>query len=402
MSEKKYTYRLAPCPAYDVDGMEKWLADMSEKGLHLSADGFFLGFATFEKGSPKKLKYRLAPADKNTSFYASYDGEPDAEELELSEAYGWKYIAKRGEFHIYCSEDPDSRELNTDPEVYAMALKTAFKRRVDSAVTSFLWMIIYPIIVMRGAVLLNMINVGTLFSLFGFALLLWFFAESAVYAAKLGKLRKRMLTEHFIKPETAPKYSSFKYNFLRISRLVLGVVWVILILRMFGIAISEENYTSLDSVTEDPPFATIADFAPEGDYKPEPFMGIGDSTRIWRDVLAPVNYDWQEHAVVTCEDKKIEGTLYLDYHETVSAGIAKILAKEYCRYDFVKNKFKKPEPLSLPDLDIDGYIGYYDSIHVPVVVLHHGKKVVHASFHQYSGSEMTVDEWVTALAESIK
>ena len=51
MSEKSYSYRLAPCPSYDIDGMQGWLAQMAQKGLHLSSDGFFAGFAIFEKGT---------------------------------------------------------------------------------------------------------------------------------------------------------------------------------------------------------------------------------------------------------------------------------------------------------------------------------------------------------------
>ena len=39
--ERKRAYRLAPCPAYDIEGTESWLEDMAEKGLVLSGDGFF-------------------------------------------------------------------------------------------------------------------------------------------------------------------------------------------------------------------------------------------------------------------------------------------------------------------------------------------------------------------------
>ena len=41
MAETKYRYRIPPCPAYDIPGMESWLEDLAAKGLHLSKDGFF-------------------------------------------------------------------------------------------------------------------------------------------------------------------------------------------------------------------------------------------------------------------------------------------------------------------------------------------------------------------------
>ena len=60
--EPKHVYRLPPCPAYDIEGMESWLSDMAANGLLLSADGFFAGFAIFEKSEPRAVRYRLAPS----------------------------------------------------------------------------------------------------------------------------------------------------------------------------------------------------------------------------------------------------------------------------------------------------------------------------------------------------
>ena len=57
--EKKTYYRLTPCPAYDVEGMESWLEDLAEKGLFLTRDGFFCGFGFFHREEPRKVKYRL-------------------------------------------------------------------------------------------------------------------------------------------------------------------------------------------------------------------------------------------------------------------------------------------------------------------------------------------------------
>lgn len=402
MSEKSYSYRLAPCPSYDIDGMQGWLAQMAQKGLHLSSDGFFAGFAIFEKGTSKTVKYRLSPARKTTSFWTNNNGDPEDEEIELSETYGWEYVAKRGEFHIYRSEDPDSRELSTDPEVYAIALKAAFKRRLDAAISSFLWTIIYPLMVIKGNLLLTMLNIGSWLFLFGSALLLWSLINSIIHAVRLGVLRKKLLTERTIDGLTLPTQSPLKYNLLRISYLLLIIVWIFLILNTFGIAITEENEIPLEDFYEDPPFATMADFSPEGSYQQDYFMDISNSVRVWSDPLAPVNYDWDELATVTNANGKISGSLYLDYHETASPFLSKLLAREYRLFDLVKNDYKEPDELPLPELGIDYSYGYYDSIHIPTVVLRHGKKVIHASFHQYHDSEMPIEAWVTILADSIK
>ena len=55
-------WRFPPCPAYDVEATESWLQSMAAQGLHLSEDGFFAGFACFDRGKPKQTRYRLEAA----------------------------------------------------------------------------------------------------------------------------------------------------------------------------------------------------------------------------------------------------------------------------------------------------------------------------------------------------
>ena len=118
--EPKLVHRLIPCPQYDVSGMECWLSDMAKQGYHLQKDGFFAGVATFEKSTPQTVIYQLQPSEKSTSMWADNNGDPDEEAVELSKEYGWEYVAKRGEFHVYRTFDPEARAFHTDPEVQAL------------------------------------------------------------------------------------------------------------------------------------------------------------------------------------------------------------------------------------------------------------------------------------------
>jgi len=59
MRESRHVWRIVPCLPYDVEGLESWLTDQAARGLHLSRDGFFAGFAIFEKGEPRHTVYRL-------------------------------------------------------------------------------------------------------------------------------------------------------------------------------------------------------------------------------------------------------------------------------------------------------------------------------------------------------
>ena len=127
MSEPKYVHRFPPCPAYDMTGQEAWLEAMAAKGLVLTGDGLFCGFACFEQTAPKRIRYRLQPARQGTLFK---DGGPDAAVVELAEEFGWKHLANHGEYGIFCTEDPNARELDTDPQVRAMALRKTYRRKL--------------------------------------------------------------------------------------------------------------------------------------------------------------------------------------------------------------------------------------------------------------------------------
>ncbi len=125
MVEKKDTksvHRIIPCPDYDVTGVECWLSYMAERGYILRDGGVFRGIAAFDRCEPKKVRYRLQPAQKGFVIYDN-DG-PSDDEVELNGAFGWKYVAKYGVFNIYRADDMDAREMDTDTEVQAMAMNS--------------------------------------------------------------------------------------------------------------------------------------------------------------------------------------------------------------------------------------------------------------------------------------
>ena len=98
-TNEKQCYRLPPCPDYDIEGTESWLSDMAASGLHLSRDGFFAGFAIFNKETPRAMRYRLDAAPKKAGLFAE-GAEPDEEAVSLSAASGWDYVTARGQFLI--------------------------------------------------------------------------------------------------------------------------------------------------------------------------------------------------------------------------------------------------------------------------------------------------------------
>lgn len=149
MAQEAHTrtvYRRPPCPSYDVEGTEAWLTDLAREGLLLESDGFFAGFAAFEKTAPTRVKYRLEAAQKHASLWSEDGGEPDEAQVELCAQYRWEYVARHGQFYIYRSDDPSARELNTDPKVQALALNAVKKRLVSDLTSLLVWTVLYPLL----------------------------------------------------------------------------------------------------------------------------------------------------------------------------------------------------------------------------------------------------------------
>lgn len=53
----KFVKKLIPFESCDIPAIQSWLEDMAAQGLFYVDCGFFC--ARFEKGEPKKLRYRL-------------------------------------------------------------------------------------------------------------------------------------------------------------------------------------------------------------------------------------------------------------------------------------------------------------------------------------------------------
>ena len=126
MSEPKYASRFPPCPVYDLEGYESWLEDLAKQGLILTKSGFFFGSLEFEKTTPRPVRYRMQPLPKKKFLE---DRRPSDTALELAEAYGWEYLCNIGDYAVYICDDPTARELDTDPQVQAMALQQTYKRK---------------------------------------------------------------------------------------------------------------------------------------------------------------------------------------------------------------------------------------------------------------------------------
>lgn len=401
-------YRLPPCPAYDVAGMEGWLEEMARRGWFLAKDGFFAGVAAFERGAPKPGRYRLAGALKSTSMWSDNGGSPDPEEIALGEKYAWEYVCNRGDFTIYRTFDPDARELNTDPAVQAESIKVVKKRHRRSVIDSIFWLAVYPLLYFfRGGFLLEMISLHhSWYFLFTALIALVLFGGCLWEVVRLGKLQKQLQGGDTPTPACPSKSQAGRFWGRKAAVWLLVIVWVCVTLSRWSASVLGEDKTPLAWYSQTPPFATLTTLAGPGasGYRSTMTNGEMDTSynyfREWTDWLAPRNIKWAEHARISrAGGTVLDGGLYVDYHETAAPWIAAGLARDYVRYDRGRNR-KNYAPLDAPEVDAD-FIQAYVAL-FPTVVIQKGNIVVHVLFYQTGeGPEMPLEEWAALMAESI-
>ena len=397
-------YRLPPCPAWDIAGMESWLAEMAEKGLHLAHDGFFCGFAGFVCGEPQKVRYRLEAAQRKTGLWSDNDGEPEKEEIELGEKYSWEYVAKRGDFFIYRTADPSARELHTDPTVQALALNAVKKRKRGAVLDAVVLLVVYPILMTRGCLLLTAVSMGTWWTALVLLFAVLMIAGEVKAWRYLSRIQKALTEDGFYSAEPNGKKRRAAYCAEKAVKIVLAVVLACALLRNWGVTVTNENQIALADYTADLPFATIADLAGENstDYRQNmtamgrEFNTLEEKT----DILAPRMIEYNEEASVRQADGRlIDGGLYVEYYKMRNEKLAEWLTEEIYRFEKLKKHF---EPLTAPPLKADFAAAYRDELHFPTVLIRKGRVVIKTYFYQTSAYKIPLETWTEAVCEGLE
>lgn len=400
--EPKLVYRFIPCPQYDVSGMECWLSDMAKQGYQLQKDGFFAGIATFEKTTPQAVVYRLQPIEKSTSTWPDDNSEPDEEAVELSREYGWDYVAKRGEFHIYRATDLNARDFHTELKVQALAMNAMRKRQRHNIFSTVFFGLYYMWVLLKEKIMLSFVHIGTISMTLMMTACLWMGIHSVVSAVKLIRLRKKILNGEEIGSGVNWKIKAKRYHANNIVRRCFYIVAILFFLKLIGNQIIYEEYVPLEEYTKDMPFATMEDFLPGGERELINMkVGNMNTVREWSDILSPVNYEWDEVGEVKHpEGGVLSGGLEVIYHETKAPWIAKKLAREY----LLKGKENKEfELLDLEMEELDQVIAYNSILHYPSIIIRENNKILYAKFYTHASGTVTyeLEEWAGILAECL-
>ncbi len=394
-NEPCYIYRLPPCPAYDVEGTESWLSAMAEKGFVLTKDGFLFGFATFEKTEPQVLRYRLEAAEQQISPLSDERPSEDAEELYAS--FGWRYVAARGQFRIYCADSDEARELNSDPRVQAIAFKMVRGRAFSRLLMAVFWGFVYPLLFFKQGVLRAMLSLPPALMVVTLVLLALMLTSAISQAVALHRIGKRLAQGEPLNHGKDWRKGALRYHMRRALCLIVSLAFLWCAAESWSADMRNENKMPLAEYDAALPFATIADFAPEGKHRLYD-IGYSNTVSVASLLLAPTVIEYREYAHVTLPDGSLlQGGLDVEYYETASPLLARILAFEIHR---AAKRAKHYAEYELPPLGVDYAVGYME--YFPTVVIQDGCRILCAMFYQ-TGEDTVLSyaDWVTVMAETM-
>lgn len=387
------THKLVPCAHYDVERIESWLTDMATEGLHMVKEPVFCGFFAFEEGDPKDVRYRLEPKQ------AVIDNEkPDADANALYAEYSWEYVTDYGLFYIYRSVTPDAREMNTDPQVQAVAMKGIFKQLVGPLLICIMTLR-NGISRITGGIMRFFVTFGITYAggyflvIFGAAVL------TLIRLVHLLRMRQRLKNDLPLDHSKPWRQHAF---FSRLSKFVgWGFYIFILVVMLTQCTQQFTDNLQIGQYTDDPPFVTIADLSPMGNYT----LHNGDvynTVAVDKSFLAPLYMEWHEDADVTLPDgSTVGGRLHVIYYEVRTPWIAKKLAKEF--YKRAQGAYAY-RPWDTPELDVDYAIAYtaQNSGH-PIIIIQHGNIIVQGYIDVFDDTGYNyLTEWATQMAEMMK
>lgn len=402
MVEKKDTksvHRIIPCTDYDVTGVESWLSYMAEQGYILRDGGVFRGIAAFDRCEPEKVRYRLQPAQKGFVIYDN-DG-PSDDEVELNGAFGWKYVAKYGVFHIYRADDIDAREMDTDPEVQAMAMNALHRSQRFNIIWMSIWIIVYLALVFTSQPFLSMVNRGSLISISLVLCVVIFIVTDLVKAVSLYRLRKKILDGEDLGSGTNWKKGARIYT----VKVVIGVIAYVAMTVLGCMFIlsdgADRNQMSISEYQGEVPFRTITDLALCDDIEKVDNVDDDENTiSEWSDILWPENYKIYEYGdIVYTDGNTYYGGLVITYHEAKNEWLADKLYQAYMQRAKHQPDYEKIDVKIAGLDDVDAYWDGSES-----VIMRKDEKLIVASFYMSGGNRRDDDlsEWAGCIAESLE
>ena len=383
-----------------MEGTESWLNDMATSGYFLEKDGFWSWIAVFLRKPPRAVRYKLIPAQKNTSMWSDDGGLPADELLASMKEYSWEYVDKRGNFYIFSNENEEVKEYNTDDKTQALNLNYVRKKERSNLVLKLLIWVAYPLFYLRGNILMFGIEIGSFNLLWGMLLVLWMICEAIKKITDLRKLQKNLREGKLPDHNKNWRKGALWYRTRRVLFPVLVISWVICLMNWCFKKIDPHDTITLDAYAKEIPFPTMEDLSPGAEFVEKDYtsyFGFSNTIEVKSDWLAPtVIYLRQSGSFQRENNLDLSGSIEVKYYETKSSWIAKELARESHRNDKLRNK-KLYKTIELSNMEADYAVAY--SVMSPKLILVKDNLMIKITFYQTSKNHMMPDtEWMRIYA----
>ncbi len=387
--EEKYTYRFPPCSAWDLEGLESWLEDLAKQGLFLDKNPFFAGFATFRKGQPRAVRYRLQPIPKAKGLFQGND--PDMAALELAAEYGWEYLGNHWQFCIYTSEDPRARELDTDPAVQAMALNGLYKKERNNCLMNILsFLILAGIIVWAGPV---SFLAGQPSGFLAILAVVWpvFFIQAAQELRHLKQLKQRLAAGEPLNRKKNWRKGRWSHWIRTICAVLLYIVTIIGLIWFRVVDWEDSRWQRTPDAL---PFATLEDLGTFTAHE-KFIIDETDHTASRTSLLAARQIKLQQMGKLTIDGRDGSASLYVDYYQLRTDWLAKQMFRELHHLATLKKYYSAG---ACPDLPTEQEVLYYD--HGAILLLQHGNTVMQVRMALFD-DQTDLETWTGIFAESM-
>ena len=392
--------------------MESWLGDMARQGLFLQKEGIAWGLVRFQPGEPKEVEYRLVSRRKPQMLWKRFlfgnpeeylDG-PKEEEVDLFAQFVWVYLSKCGNFFVYQAEGEQVLEVDSDPQVQAISIQAVRDQEIASAL-NLLFVLFVNYTINIKVSLFTILSQGWLpYFIPVFLLPLWLFFLSLLQVCTLDRLRRKLALGIPLDRKKPWRPRSGLHYIKCAGSLLVALAFV----GSWAYAYSGDIYVpsecfDVQDYPGDPPFATVADLAPLGEYRLN-HSQFSSGVTVWSSKLVPVNISWCEKADVTTDDGLVfTAALCVDYYELENEWLAKGLLLG-CKKEGkqLAKRQDSYEVLSLPDLPADYAWAYVDAWDHPALLVRVGSKVLQASLEQTGDCQLSLEEWTAQMVEAIQ
>lgn len=317
----KRIHRIIPCTPTDIAGVQHFLEEMARKGRILKQEPLFNRYAAFEITEPRSIRYRLTPSD---------DGkDPGSDELLFAKELGWEYRLLWNNFHIYASSDPNAPELNTDPQVMALAMKPAIRRTVTQIAAPLLILLILPFWQQFFTFLLSP-NGWTILLILAMSLL------AAVGGlrnlAHLLKMRRSLLEGKPIDPSPAYRRSLPRFWIGFILGRIFGYVYIFTFIAVaFSTLFAPPSSMLPNADLSHLPYASMMELLTD-DLAEASVQRKSSTLDSWKTFLSPVNHEsYEGYSLHLADSRLVTCSLTVRYHETVSEDCARLVTEEMIR-----------------------------------------------------------------------